>query len=135
MEIPIHITFRHMEPSAALSARIEAEAAKLETFFDRITSCRVTVEAPHRHHKWGDHFHVRIELGVPGTELVVSREPAAHGVSARTDSEASSKAGDLQPDHKDAHIAIHDAFVSARRQVQEYAKQLRVKSHLAPVAK
>lgn len=53
MEPPIQITYRNMEPSDAVTARIESEAAKLDTFFERITSCRVIVEAPHLHHKWG----------------------------------------------------------------------------------
>ena len=75
MELPIQISYRNMESSDAVTTRIEAEVAKLDTFFDRITSCRVVVEAPHRHHKWGELFHVRIELGVPGTEPVVSHEP------------------------------------------------------------
>lgn len=37
MELPVQITYRNMEPSDAVTARIEAEAAKLDTFFDRIT--------------------------------------------------------------------------------------------------
>ena len=64
-----------MDRFAAISAFIAvvdrqgfAPAAKLEEFFSRITSCRVVVEAPHRHHKSGELFHVRIDLGVPGHE-------------------------------------------------------------------
>lgn len=58
-----------MDTSAAVAARVQEEAAKLDRYFDRITSCRVIVEAPHRHHRRGEPFHVRIELGVPGKEL------------------------------------------------------------------
>lgn len=132
MELPVQITFRHMDPSAAVSARIEEEAAKLEAFFPRIISCRVVVEAPHRHHKWGEHFHVRIDLGVPGSELVVSHEGSVRPAAGVEEGEgAASRQTEIHPDHKDVYVAIRDAFGSARRQLQDYARRLRgeVKSH------
>lgn len=131
MELPVQITYRNMDPSDAVTARIEAEAAKLDTFFNRITSCRVVVEAPHRHHKWGELFHVRIELGVPGTELVVSHEPTLRAALRHDDEPALKKHIELHPQHKDVYVAIRDAFESARRQLQDYVKRLRgeVKTH------
>ena len=75
MILPVQTTFRNMDASEAIAARVQDEADKLERCFDRITSCRVIVEAPHRHHRRGDPFHVRIELWVPGKELVVTHEP------------------------------------------------------------
>ena len=120
-----------MEPSDAVTARIEAEAAKLDTFFDRITSCRVVVEAPHRHHKWGELFHIRIELGVPGTELLVSHEPTPHTTLSHDDEAVLRKHIEIHPEHKDVYVAIRDAFASARRRMQDYVKRLRgeVKTH------
>lgn len=50
MAYPLQITFRNMAPSAAIEASIREKAAKLEVFYERIMSCRVIVEAPHRHH-------------------------------------------------------------------------------------
>jgi ribosome-associated translation inhibitor RaiA len=131
MELPVQITYRNMEPSDAVTARIEAEAAKLNTFFDRITSCRVVVEAPHRHHKWGELFHIRIELGVPGTELVVSHEPTPRAALSRDDEAALRKHVEVHPEHKDVYVAVRDAFASARRRLQDYVKRLRgeVKLH------
>jgi len=131
MELPVQITYRNMEPSDAVTARIEAEAAKLDTFFDRITSCRVVVEAPHRHHKRGELFHVRIELGVPGTEIVVSHEPSPHAALSREEATAISKHTEVHPEHKDLYVAVRDAFVAVRRQLQDYVKRLRgeVKTH------
>ncbi len=125
-----------MEPSEAVTARVNAEAAKLNTFFDRITSCRVVIEAPHRHHKWGELFHVRIELGVPGTELVVSHEPTPRAALRHDDEAALKKHIELHPEHKDVYVAVRDAFTSARRQLQDYVKRLRgeVKSHSRGVA-
>ena len=71
MILPVQITFRNMPPSDAVAARVQEEAEKLDEFYRRITSCRVIVEIPHRHHALGEQFHVRIELGVPGGEIVV----------------------------------------------------------------
>ena len=132
MELPVQITYRNMEPSPAVTARVEAETAKLDKFFDRITSCRVVVEAPHRHHKWGELFHVRIELGVPGAELVVSHEPTPHSVLSHDDEAALQKHFEIHPEHKDVYVAIRDAFGSARRQLQDHVKRMRgdVKSHV-----
>ena len=120
-----------MEPSDAVTARVEAEASKLNTFFDRITSCRVVIEAPHRHHKWGELFHVRIELGVPGAELVASHEPTPHATLSHEDEAALKKHIEVHPEHKDIYVAIRDSFKSARRQLQDYVKRLRgdVKTH------
>lgn len=121
-----------MEPSAAVTDRIHEEAAKLDEFFPRITSCRVVVEAPHRHHQWGELYHVRIDLGVPGTELVVSHEPSARAVLKSEDEvTAVRKHIERHPEHRDVFVAIRDAFASARRQLQDYVQRLRgeVKTH------
>lgn len=134
MDMPVQITYRNLEPSDTVTALIEAEAAKLNTFFDRITSCRVVVEAPHRHQKWGELFHVRIDLGVPGTELVVSHEPSPRAALSHDTEPALTKHDELHPEHKDVYLAIRDAFASARRQLQDYVKRLRgeVKTHAGP---
>jgi len=132
MELPVQITYRNMQPSDAVTARVHEEAAKLDEFFPRITSCRVVVEAPHRHHKWGELFHVRIELGVPGTELVVSHEPSPRAALRHNEEVALRKHLEIHPEHKDVYVAVRDAFASARRQLQDYVKRLRgeMKTHV-----
>ena len=40
MQIPLQVTFRDMEPSAAVEAGIREKAGKLEWFYDQIMSCR-----------------------------------------------------------------------------------------------
>jgi len=113
MQIPLQITFRHMDTSQALEARIRERAQELEQFFDRITACRVTVECQHRHHRQGNLFEVSIDLVVPGREIVVSR------------SEGDSHA------HEDAHVAVRDAFDALRRRLEDHARSGRgqVKLH------
>jgi hypothetical protein len=46
--------------------------AVAERFFHGIVSCRVLVEHIRRRHEHGSPFNVRIELSVPGAELVVN---------------------------------------------------------------
>lgn len=120
MQIPVQITFRDIPGSAAVEDNIREHAAKLERFFDRVTRCRVVVEAPHRHHHQGKLYHVRVDLTVPGSELVVNREPHEHHA------------------HEDVYVAIRDAFLAAGRQLEEFARKHRhhVKTHEeAPAAR
>lgn len=115
MNVPLHITFRNMAPSVAVEGDIRDRVGKLEHIFHRITSCRVVVEAPHRHHNQGNLFHVRIDISVPGSELVVNRDPSQH-IS-----------------HSDAYVAIRDAFEAAKKKLQAYAdKHFRDHEHEKP---
>ena len=100
MKLPLQITFRNMEPSEAVEARIREKAEKLDRFCDQIMSCRVVFEAHHQHQHQGNLFHVRIDITVPDKEIVISREPGRHQA------------------HEDAYVAIRDAFDAARRQLE-----------------
>ena len=110
MQIPPQITIRDMEHSDALETHIRDKVNKLDEFFDRIMSCRVVVEMPHKHHHQGKQFNVRLDIGVPGSELVVNRDHA-----------------------EDVYIALRDAFDAAKRQLEDYARKMRgdVKTHQA----
>ncbi len=55
----LRIVWRGMEPSEALEERIAAHVEALGTQ----RACRVTVDRPHRHHRHGTHYQVKIELG------------------------------------------------------------------------
>lgn len=116
MQLPLQITFRHMETSDAVGARIRERAEELARFFDRIISCRVVVECRHPHRQQGNLFRVRIDLKVPGREIVVGRDFEAHHA------------------HEDAHVAVRDAFDAARRLLEDYARDRRgeVKMHAVP---
>jgi ribosomal subunit interface protein len=105
-----------MPSTPAIEAAIREKAAKLEQFYDRITSVRVVIETPHRQHRKGKLFHVRIDLRVPGQEIVVSRDPASHH------------------EFEDVYVAIRDAFDGAKRQLEDYARETRhrPKTHEAP---
>lgn len=96
------ITFRNMEPSDAIEARIAEKVVWLTKRHDRLTHVRVTVEVPHRNHHKGVIFHVKIVLGVPGKpDLVINHEPEADHA------------------HEDVYVAIRDAFDAARRRLDD----------------
>jgi hypothetical protein len=48
VQIPLRITFRDMEPSDAVEARVRERVDALELLHPRITGCHVVVEAHHR---------------------------------------------------------------------------------------
>jgi cold shock CspA family protein/ribosome-associated translation inhibitor RaiA len=133
MIIPLQISFRNMKPSEAVEVRVREEVAKLETFYQGIMHCRVVVELPHRHHKSGDLYHVRIDMTVPGAELVVKREPSLQASLRQVDTEKQSKSYEAHAAHKDVFVVIRDAFKEARRQLQDYARRMRgqTKAHVS----
>jgi cold shock CspA family protein len=130
MILPLQIAYRNMKPSEAVETRIREEVAKLETFYNRIMHCRVMVEIPHRHHRKGDLYHVRIDMTVPGAELVVKREPSLHAELRQIDSEEESKSYEAHAAHKDVFVVIRDAFKEARRQLQDFARRERGQTKL-----
>lgn len=108
MQVPLQITYRDMQRSDALDARIRDKAAKLEEFHPHIVSCHVVVEERHRHHQQGKPFTVSIDLRVPGHEVVVNRDH-----------------------HEDVYVSLRDAFDAAGRKLEELARLQRgdVKTH------
>ena len=125
MIIPLQISFRNMKVSEVVDARIREEVAKLETFYKGIMHCRVVVELPHRRHQNGDLYHVRIDMTVPGAELVVKREPSLHASLRKSDAEKQVKSYEAHAAHTDVFVVIRDAFKEARRQLQDYARRMR----------
>jgi ribosomal subunit interface protein len=101
LEIPLQVTWRHIDKSDAVDADIRAKAEKLNEFHDQIISCRVVVEASHKHHHKGNLYRLRIDVKIPDRELVVTRDP-----------------GD-EHEHEDIYVTVRDAFDAMRRQLQD----------------
>ena len=140
MEIPLKITFRDMAPSPAIEANIREKAAKFDALYDRVLSCHVIVEAPHRHHHKGKAYQVRINLTVPGGELVINRAPKRLDAAKTPRPEELEKelAESHEPSkhaaHEDVYVAIRDAFNAAGRKLQDYARRRRGKVKLHEAA-
>jgi ribosomal subunit interface protein len=111
MQVPLQITIREVPHSEALETHIRDKAANLEEFHPHITSCRVTVEELGLHHHQGRQFRVRIDVRVPGKEIVANRDHDA-----------------------DVYVALRDAFDSVKRQLEEAVRLQRgdVKVHETP---
>ena len=108
MQRPVQITFKDIPHSDAVETHIRDKVAKLEIFYPNIIGCHVTVELPHKHHHQGKLHNVRIDIKVPGSEIVVNRDK-----------------------HEDIYVALRDAFDAAKRQVEEFGRKQRgdVKRH------
>lgn len=107
MILPLQITSRNLELTEPIKADIREHAEKLDKYYDRITSCRVTVEAiPKR-----SLYNVHIDITVPGAEIIIKLDP-----------------------NTDLYVSIRDAFHDARRRLEDFARKQRgdVKYHEAP---
>jgi cold shock CspA family protein len=113
MQVPLQITIRNMKASDTLETYIRERAANLDEICETIISCRVVLEAPHKHKKKGRLYHVSINLNIPGETIVVNREP------------------DLHQAHQDMHVVVRDAFNAVQRQLREAiaSKKGQVKAH------
>ena len=116
MKLPLQITFKNVDSTETIEASIRSHAARLDQFFDRIMRCHVVVTAPQLRHRKGRLYNVRIDLTIPQHEIVVNREPP------------------LDHAYEDIEVAIREAFNSAARQLEDYARRMRgdVKVHPVP---
>ncbi len=90
------ITFRDMAPSPALAASINEWITKLEQV-SPVERCGVVIDVPHKHHRHGPRFRVRLDVAVPGRSISISR-----------------------PEHDNAYLALAEAFRAARRQLVDF---------------
>lgn len=58
-------------------------------------------------------------------ELVVNHEPSLHRNPATIDAGEWLRHLEARKEHKDAYLAVYDAFREARRQLREYAEKWR----------
>lgn len=107
MQTPLQLTFRGITPSEPIETYVRTRADKLERFCDRITGCHVMIESPHRHKRHGHHYRIRIDLVVPGGELVVNRDPAEG------------------KEREDLYASIDSAFDDAQRMLEDHVRTQR----------
>jgi ribosomal subunit interface protein len=112
MKIPVHIQFHGMESSDALETSAREHADKLEAFAPDIMTCRVAIDLEQKHQHQGRPYGVRLDLTLPGHELVVNRVQ-----------------------HEDVYVALRDAFDSMKRQLEDLVRKRRgqEKQHAVPL--
>jgi ribosome-associated translation inhibitor RaiA len=107
-DFPLEIVVRDIPRTDGLEQRIREKVAKLVVLHPRITSFRVTIESPaHHRHQKGSPYRVRLEIGIPGPEIVVTRE------------------SEVDHEHEDLKVALRDAFDAARRQINDRLERQR----------
>lgn len=112
MQRPLQIVLRDIAPSDALETHIREKAEKLELFYPHIIGCTATVQLAGKHKHQGKFFNVRLDVTVPGGELVINRDM-----------------------HEDVYVAMRDAFDAMKRRLEDYAQRQRgdTKTHEGPV--
>lgn len=107
MTTALDIHFHGLERSEAVEAKVKDKVAKLQRHFERMTACRVVLEAPQRNAAKAKLFRVKIEIAVPsGAPIIVTHD--REGASA----------------NEDLPLAIRDAFDAATRRVDEVSERL-----------
>lgn len=108
MKLPIQITFRDVDRSDAVEAAIREKAGRFDRFSEHIMACKVIVGMIQKHKHQGRLFNVRIDLTMPGAEIVVNRDQ-----------------------DEDVYVALRDAFDAAKRKLEDQARRIRgdVKVH------
>ncbi len=108
MQFTLHLSPKDLHLDRATVEHIQDKAAKLATFYPRILKCRVVLEGPVHHHRKGGPYIARIDLTVPGAELVVNHHATT-----------------------DLRQAIRETFEAARRRLEDYGQYRRgeVKKH------
>lgn len=110
MQIAPEISFHNIDPSDSVEAAIRDHVARLESIYERMTTCRVRVDRPNDNAAHSIPPVVHIEISVPGgKDIVVAHEP-----------------DHLQRKFQSPDIrnAINEAFRIAERRLSEYKNQI-----------
>lgn len=120
--IPTEVVLRNTESNAVVDAFVRSQVEALGGVFPRIEHCRVVVDVPHRHHRTGNRFHVRLQVSIPGEDVIVDHEPGADQGRSEGHVEKQSEVGAV---HRELDLALRHAFAAARRQLQSRAQRMR----------
>lgn len=112
MKQPVNIQFQGMEASETVEGKALEFVGKLEALAPDLMTCRVVIDLEQKHKQQGRPFGVRIDLTLPGHELVVNRVQ-----------------------DEDVYVALRDAFDNMKRQLEEvvHIRQGKEKQHALPL--
>lgn len=108
MQTKPQITFRDIPHSEAIENNINNHIEQLESLFDKIIACHVTVEQSQKKQHQGKIYSIKIILDVPRKQIVSTKN-----------------------DHEDIYVALRDGFNHTERMLKEYRREQQgeVKSH------
>ena len=95
----LEIVFHGIDQSDAVEKIIKKKVHKLESYSDKIKSCRVVVDKPHNHHNKGTIYHVSLDVTLPDSNISIHNDQ--HDKHS----------------HEDVYVAIRDAFDVAKRKL------------------
>ena len=107
MKAQATITYRDVARTESLDSEIRERIGWLEERCPRLVGCHVMVERPHRSRHRHRLAHVRIDVTVPGAEIVIDRDPPE------------------RQEHEHVAAAVRDAFQIALRKVCDHQQRKR----------
>jgi ribosome-associated translation inhibitor RaiA len=109
----VEVHFHGIEKSDAIEQRVRDKVAKLQSHFERMTSCRVGIEATQRSPQKPKVYRIKLEIGIPRRQPIVVKHE-------RVGSHAS----------EELCLAIRDAFEAAMRRVDGTAARVNQRAKL-----
>lgn len=107
MQTQAQVSFDDIPIDEAVRSAALEHIDQLETRYDRITGCHVVIAQPHRHHREGRLYSVRVDVRMPGGEIIVNRDHH------------------LDHAHEDVYIAMRDSFAAAGRRLEDHVRRMR----------
>ncbi len=92
-----NIRFSHMKPSETLEENAGKEILRLEQHYPYVQECDVTIDLPNKHPAEGMQYEVSLRVVMHGMILPIDKHR-----------------------NSDAYIALHDAFLAARRYLEHF---------------
>jgi ribosome-associated translation inhibitor RaiA len=96
----VHIAYRHLPQSEALTTYIEEEANQLASHYGRPLTCYITIE-PYPYRAAAKRCRVKVEVRVPGRTLVAARSPAEY------------------EGHDNVYLVVRQSFRAMKRQLDD----------------
>ena len=101
MNVTTELNFHGMHSSETIKEEVHRRVERLGQFEQKITKCRVVIDAPHRSARKGRSYRVHLDIHVPGKILAVHRGE------------------EDVPGHESVEQALSDAFDAGERLLRD----------------
>lgn len=103
--------------SPSIASAVESHLESLEKTNNQLMSCHVVISKPHRKQQHGNTYQVKVRLHMAGKQIIIDKDPGKNHA------------------HEDVYVAIRDAFLAAKRKVEEFSRirEGRVKERVRPM--
>lgn len=102
--IDLKIQYLGFSESPAISEIVREHVDRLEKLNDKVISCHVIISKPHRKHHQGNTYQVKLRIHLAGTNIIIDKDPGKNHA------------------HEDIRVTIRDAFLAAKRKVEDFSK-------------